>query len=273
MKKYIISVLTLMALVGNMFCTVVYADGTPTITVSDATAKAGEEVDIQLSIKNNPGIIAVKLSLTYDNKYLELLKVTDGGKLNNPFFGNNIEKNPYIMSWNDDTASANMTYSGEFATLTFKVKDDAPEGSYPIEISCPAGEIYNVDLQDVDFTVKNGSIIVGQAEEVLDYTITSIQIKNADDELIETIPQAGSYYVEVSAIKNTDRSEKDYLIIATYDENNAFLDFTYMRGLYNKNQEISFGTMLNSNKVKAIKAFVLDGLATLNPLSNAYTFK
>lgn len=103
---------------------------------------------------------------------------------------------------------------------------------------------------------------------LLDYTINSINIKNLNDEELESIPETGSCYAEINIRKNTDRNENDYLIIAWYDENNVLLDFTYIKGLYNQNKEITLGTLLKVKDIKTIKAFVWDGIASMNPLSN-----
>ncbi len=108
---------------------------------------------------------------------------------------------------------------------------------------------------------------------VLEYTINSVKVKNANDEELDSIPETGKCYAEINVTKNTDRNEKDYLIIASYDENDALIDFTYMRGLYNQNQEITFGTLLNVQGVKTIKAFVWDGISSMTPLSNSCIFE
>lgn len=114
-----------------------------------------------------------------------------------------------------------------------------------------------------------------EAEEpvILDYTINSVKIKNANDEELESIPETGSCYAEIDVIKNTDRNRKDYLIIASYNCDGTLLDFTYMKGLYSQNQEITFGTLLKRQGIKTIKVFVWDGISSMIPLSNSYVFE
>ena len=120
----------------------------------------GETFDVEISLKNNPGIISAMLKLEYNNTYLELTNISDKGELGASVFGNNKLAIPYKMNWNDDAGYENITYNGTIATLTFRIKDDTPIGTYPIIISYDYGEIYNVDLAPVDFNVKNSSVVV-----------------------------------------------------------------------------------------------------------------
>ena len=54
---------------------------------------------------------------------------------------------------------------GTVVTLTFAVKDSAPEGSYPVTVSYEdiADAIYDVEFHQVDFAIENGTVTVSQS--------------------------------------------------------------------------------------------------------------
>ncbi len=141
--------------------TVINSDS-PLIEVSTAKGKAGQNIDVTISLANNPGIISMMLSLSYDNSYLTLTDVKDAGVLGSAMHSDAYITVPYTLSWANDTATSNFMVNGNIVTLTFKVADDAPEGDIPIVINYNNShyDIYNVDLQTVDFGITNGGITV-----------------------------------------------------------------------------------------------------------------
>ena len=66
--------------------------------------------------------------------------------------------------------------------------------------------------------------------------------------------------VEIDVTKNNASKESDCLIIAVYDDNDILIDLKYMKGLYNQNQTITFGTMINSidNKIRKYQRICLE---------------
>ena len=52
------------------------ANETPTIAISNAAAQAGETATLEVSIKNNPGIVSGKVELVYDETALQLVEMT-----------------------------------------------------------------------------------------------------------------------------------------------------------------------------------------------------
>ena len=142
----------------------------PVITMENKKGRAGDTVDVMVSVNNNPGIISMLLELSYDNDYLTLTGVEDCGILGTTVHGNNITYMPYVLCWANDTAHENITANGNIVKLSFKVKDDAPEGVYNINLSYDNEEehILNFDFETVDFDVLNGSI------EVIKYVIGDV---------------------------------------------------------------------------------------------------
>ena len=109
-------------------------------------------------------------------------------------------------------------------------------------------------------------------ENITDYTINSIKVLSKNDEELSAIPETENFFAEISVTKNTNRNEKDTVIIAKYDVNGKLIGITYMKSLYEKKQEVTFGTLIENNGVSYIKAFVWDSLSGMAPLSNVCEF-
>ena len=139
------------------------------IKVLDAKGMAGKTVDVPITISDNPGVIGVTLSVSYDNSALELVGVKDAGIL-----GNNSHKpeytSPYTLSWANDTSVTNYTANGTIATLTFRIKDGVSAGKYDVCVSYDYDnyDIFDKDLNTVRFGVENGSV------EVVNYIIGDV---------------------------------------------------------------------------------------------------
>ena len=131
------------------------------IIVDNVYGNQGDSVNVPIRIHNNPGIAALSLGVVYDNTKLKLLGVSDGKILGSSTFlaSDDLTRIPFILNW-DDLSTVNNTGNGITATLTFEVL--ATEGSVPIEIIVNQPSTFNIDLQEVAFTVVNGSVIIDQ---------------------------------------------------------------------------------------------------------------
>lgn len=161
MKKIVCLILALMLIVPLN----VYADALPTVKLSEASAQPGQTVELELSIDDNPGIVSMILSITYDESALKLISVKDKGVFGTAVHGNNLAKSPYILCWANDTATQNYTVNGTLVTLSFQVKESAANGVYPISVSYDNSQfdIFDVDLNTVDFFAIDGSVTVSGA--------------------------------------------------------------------------------------------------------------
>lgn len=145
------------------------------ITAKTVQLEEGDEsVDIDILVSNNPGIMGMTLTVTFDESALELVNVKDGGIL-----GAQSHKpehvSPYTLAWSNDTATTNNTANGVIATLTFKVTKNAVKGnSYSIGLSYDYDnfDIYDTNLNPVKFSIENGKIITSKH--------TDYQIGDAD---------------------------------------------------------------------------------------------
>ena len=135
-------------------------ENAPAIVVSKVVSRAGNTVDVDISIKNNPGITVFRVYVDYDES-LTLVSATSGGILNGFVYNaNEVGKNPYTVFFKDSLATENNMANGTVVTLKFKVSDDAQEGDLPINITYEADnfDIYDKDLKPVEFAIVNGSV-------------------------------------------------------------------------------------------------------------------
>lgn len=166
MKKR--SMIALLLTIGVLFlsCPTALAAGEQgTFLVSDAAGKAGETVTVTVSVKDNPGMIATALRISYDAEKLELIEAHDKKLMSGTTtFSQNYMANPYYVSWNDALATEDTTADGDLVTLTFRVRENCPDGVYDIGLSFKPGDVFNKELENQPFTAEAGKITVGTPE-------------------------------------------------------------------------------------------------------------
>ncbi|MBR0195011.1 MAG: InlB B-repeat-containing protein [Paludibacteraceae bacterium] len=159
-SRRILSVLlTLVMVVALIPTSVIAADvGTPTIQIESKTASPGGTVDVQIRLKDNPGIAAVAVDVAYDSSILTLQNLTYGPDFAADGEAPETYKSPLRLVW---SSLSNVTSDAVFATLTFLVKESAVAGTKTeISLSYIEGDVINIDEEDVTFEVQNGGIEV-----------------------------------------------------------------------------------------------------------------
>ena len=152
----------------------------PTVEVADIEAYAGDTISVPITVYNNPGIIALKISIDYDSDYLELIEATDSGLLGNgnSVFANDINAKPYTMLWEDGLASQNHTDDGALAILKFKVLKNV-SGSSKVTIKYEADSTLDFDLNEVDFQMHDGTVLIGEKPRLIAKEGSSTVIKGS----------------------------------------------------------------------------------------------
>jgi hypothetical protein len=184
MKK-LVSILAVLALSLQM--ATVYAAGA-TVTASNATGKAGDTVDVTISLADCSGWNNLNLETGYDSAVFTLVDyvdyASDSGALGAT--SETTDVIPFNTSWT--SATKKMTYNGDLVKLSFKIADDAEPGEYPITVSFYKGRdgnyvdgkhcnYYTTGLKKtaIGLTYVNGSITV-EGDEVE----TTLAAKKAD---------------------------------------------------------------------------------------------
>lgn len=133
----------------------------PTIIVSNATASAGDaEVEVTVELKNNPGVTSLVLSVAYDETVLSLTSddVIYNRNIGGQAVAPQIKGSPIKLYWINSFADAEGDFV--FATLKFKVNDQAASGIYPITVSYKPNDVYDLTETNIPFEILDGKITV-----------------------------------------------------------------------------------------------------------------
>ncbi|SDB48342.1 Cohesin domain-containing protein [Ruminococcaceae bacterium FB2012] len=110
------------------------------LTLTDAEVTAGDTFTVDLSIKNNPGLISYMLNVEYDRSYLTLVKA-ESVDFKGTTFGPTYN-HPFVISWADALNGDNDT-DGAIARLTFEVDKKASDGYTNITASIVEENTFN----------------------------------------------------------------------------------------------------------------------------------
>jgi len=178
------------------------------IIVDSEIATPGQIVNINLTLRNNPGIVSALFELKYDKKRLELIKAEDKALIGGAVFSQTCETYPYTMLWNSASPN-NFTSDGVLATLTFKVYDNAEGGNAFINVSCEQGNIFDVDLNDVDIHINNGLITVLSEKSPGTENNTEDKTQGTETDTNENPPDGGEFDEEASEPENENTASPE----------------------------------------------------------------
>ena len=148
---------------GNLTVTATYQEAitNPTFVVGHTSASAGAtEVTVSVSVKKNPGVAGAVLKLSYNSK-LTLKSATPGAAFSYLDYtkpGKFVNNCKFVWDSQDGMATDN----GVVITFTFDVSNTAiiSGEKLGISISYADGDIYDDHMNDVDFDIVNGYILV-----------------------------------------------------------------------------------------------------------------
>jgi len=148
-------VLALIAVLFTGITVKAYADGGATITVgSSGEVTAGDEFTVPVTIADNTGFAAAAFEFTYNSNALELTGFSTDGLIGNGLIPNVAGNSAGYFS------SADITDNGVLFSATFKVKDDAGDGTYDIKLGLrnnTASNMVNSSAKPVTVTFVDGS--------------------------------------------------------------------------------------------------------------------
>lgn len=140
-----------------------FAQDTPTFAAGSATAYPGDTIEIPILIENNPGIVALSVSVSFDRNVLTLQGASESESVfpgAGITFGGSYDTNSFNILWEDGTSAENYTLNGTIATLTFLINENAPAGDSVISVGYQSSSVVDVDLQDVAFETRSGVVTV-----------------------------------------------------------------------------------------------------------------
>ena len=129
------------------------------VNISSVSGMPGSEVQVTVSLDNNPGISSLRAKVSFDKEIVSLKSIeyntAFGGQAQQPENFNS----PVTLQWIDFVKSCNL--EDVFATLTFEIKSDAPENAVSeIDFSYDPDDIYDFSETNIPVEVNTGSITV-----------------------------------------------------------------------------------------------------------------
>jgi len=145
MKK----IISLFVIVITVLAVSFSAHAAGTLSAKNITAKTGDTFSVNVELSGNPGIIATRIMINYDNKYLSLEGVQNGNIFpqSKALFGKDYSDIPYMMIW-EDALGTDITANGTLVTLTFKVKEESPSGKTVIDIAVDSSSTFDETLKE-----------------------------------------------------------------------------------------------------------------------------
>ena len=202
---------------------------------SVANVQTSSTINVDIIIKNNPGIAGATLNVKYADS-LTLISASNGTAFSDlTLTVPGQYSNPCRFLW--DSISGETKTDGIILTLTFKVSDSAT-GVLNVEIYCDDGDVYNENTDTINIKTKNGKITVigenylfakGDNTAVVDYNSYFITgLKSNLSSLDEYIYVAEGYVFDnrlligtgcVVNVKQSDTIVERYTVIIFGDVN------------------------------------------------------
>ena len=156
-KKFISILLTIMMIVTNIPMPIQAAtNDSPTLEVESVYAQPGEIIDLNVNIKNNPGMYALNIVLSWD-KNLEIVSCENGIALGNLTLQLPKPLSNGRFTWDGQDPSEKV--DGTILKVKFKVSEKAKENSnYLVDIKCDPNKQYDSNRNHVDFTINKGYV-------------------------------------------------------------------------------------------------------------------
>ena len=165
LKRYLAIILALFMVFSTnsleVFATQTTKSADTVISVESKTASPGDTVTVNVSIKDNPGILGATFKLIYDDS-LTLTKAENGEAFS---YLTMTRPGKFTSSckftWDGQECSKDDCKDGTILKLTFKVLEDAKPGAeLKISFSADGEKVYDNDLNVITVDSKEGKITV-----------------------------------------------------------------------------------------------------------------
>lgn len=146
----------------NLTVTAMYEkNDKPTVSAASVKAASGaKEVEVAVSVRNNPGILGMALSCKYDDSVMTLKSVENGEAVSNVL---TLSKSKTLESgctfaWDGIEIKKDDVKDGNILIMHFEISDSAKSGKYPIEFTYEEDSIVDNNLNSVSVEVVNGNV-------------------------------------------------------------------------------------------------------------------
>ncbi len=131
----------------------------PAVTVPSLEVLPGDtQISVVISIKDNPGIAGLMLTVQYDEDVLHLTGTEGGDALEAlTFTAPETLRSGCSFLWDSVEIADKDIKDGELLRLTFDVSSEAPEGTYSLLLKIRA---YDNELRPFTLLIESGTIVI-----------------------------------------------------------------------------------------------------------------
>ena len=157
MKRFLSFLLAVALLISCVPVSPAFAEEIPEMIVDNKYVAPGGTVTVDIKLVNNPGIAGAKITVTFPEE-LTLVEAVKGETFAAlDYTAPAALKSGCAFNW--DSLDAEVAEDGTLLTLTFLASADAMSNqALRVEVSYNSGDIYNADLDNVDFNITDGII-------------------------------------------------------------------------------------------------------------------
>ncbi len=139
----------------------------PTIMVDTVVVtknELSESVTVKIKMINNPGILGTILTVYYDQAVLTLEHANNGEAVSKilSFTPSKELKSGCNFVWDGQEIKDEDVRDGTLLELVFKINEGAKPGNYPISIVCDKNDAVDRELNAIDFSIENGSVVINE---------------------------------------------------------------------------------------------------------------
>lgn len=132
----------------------------PIFYASGEKGKIGGEIEVEVYVKNNPGLAGFVLNMVYDKEKLRPLEIQQGDIVAEGLFQSNLnaqaDESNLTVTWFN---VSDMTEDGKLYTVRFKVLSQEKTRT-PITIQYTDGNVANQRLEALEFKTKGTDITI-----------------------------------------------------------------------------------------------------------------
>ena len=144
------------------------------IIAESVTGRIGETVDVNISIRDNPGITSLQLKVGYSADDLELTQIIDNSLFDSSISHSKLTNNPVKISWFSSLSDDNDE-NGVLATLRFRIKSGAKDSTVMLSYDQP--NIFNISGQEISFNTYAGTVSVDNTKVLSSIAVSEMPTK------------------------------------------------------------------------------------------------
>lgn len=131
------------------------------LSVDSAEGQIGDIVDLPVKVENNPGILGLEFTVSYDDSALELLSADNGEAVKSVLHmtSSRDKSTGCKFVWDGLEISPDEVKDGSVLVMRFKVKPEAQAGFHSIVLRNETA--FDNELEELVLTCEDGGVAVG----------------------------------------------------------------------------------------------------------------